>query len=227
MLLCAGCAWNQNESITNGSDEPSSSTDMIEDVSVLAGKQAPYWAQGTQTEGTWFQNLNLDGIGDSDDEAYVSVYQFDDYEEKVTVLQIHLGTGELMAKVFHVYGDYSFMTGNLFSENKDAILLEVRVPASNYGAAHLFVLDIFPVGIDPIPETAVRLDTTSSQNVLFMGDSFLDAGNVYTVGGTEIVDLEKLPLKGLKIVTIDPTGRYEQLEKILYWNDGEWSVLTE
>ncbi|MDE7130732.1 MAG: hypothetical protein K2O65_02900 [Lachnospiraceae bacterium] len=39
-------------------------------------------------EGKLFQNLNLDGVGEADDEAYVSVYQFGDYEDKVTVISM-------------------------------------------------------------------------------------------------------------------------------------------
>lgn len=48
-----------------------------------------------------------------------------------------------MVQVLPVYGDYSFLPGRLFSEEKDAIILEVKVPASNYGAATVFALDVF------------------------------------------------------------------------------------
>lgn len=64
---------------------------IIEDT--VDAEDVPFWTTGNQTDGELFQNLNLDGIGDFDDEAYVSIYQFGDYEEKITVVSIHLGTG--------------------------------------------------------------------------------------------------------------------------------------
>lgn len=64
---------------------------------IIDTEEEPSWAADTQMEGKLFQNLNLDGIGAADDEAYVSVYQFGDYEDKMTVISIHLGTGETIA----------------------------------------------------------------------------------------------------------------------------------
>ncbi len=62
-----------------------------------------------------------------------------DFEDNITVMRIHLGTGETMAKVFPVYGNFSLQTGRLFSENKDALILEVENPTSSYGAANILV----------------------------------------------------------------------------------------
>ncbi|BDE87322.1 hypothetical protein CE91St42_17800 [Oscillospiraceae bacterium] len=76
----------------------------------------------------------MDGIGNADDEAYVSIFEYGEYNEKITVLRIHLGTGETVANVFPVCGPYNFLTGKLFSKDKDAIVLEVPVSGSNYGA---------------------------------------------------------------------------------------------
>lgn len=189
--------------------------------------QAPDWAQGVQTDGQLFQSLNLDGIGDSDDEAYVSIWQFGDYEEKVTVLTVRLGTGETMAKIFPVYGFIRLQTGKIFTEDKEAIALEIGDLTSNYNAASLYILDICPMGPAPsIPEIGVRPDRTTSQR-LFQGDPVPDGDNVITQRGTEITDLAGSSLQGVKVYTIDPTGREEQLVKTLYWKDGAWEVLDK
>lgn len=222
MLLCSGCGGNENESSESGFDELSFLPGITEDVPVEVGNQAPYWAQGVRLEENLFQDLNLDGIGESDDEAYVCIYQLDDYEDKIIMIWVHLGTGETIAECFPVYGHYHFMTGKLFSEDKDAIILEVWAPGSNYGAADLFVLNISPVGADPIPTITVRLDTTTVQDVLLLGD---------VIFGTEIADIESLPLQGLKVYVVGPSspegGHPPALEKIIYWKDVEWSLLTE
>ncbi len=52
---------------------------------------------------------------------------------------------DALAKVFPVYGNFSLQTGRLFLENKDALILEVENPTSNYGAANIFVLDVFAI----------------------------------------------------------------------------------
>ena len=100
----------------------------------------PLWAQGVQSDGQLFQGLNLDGIGNADDEAYVSIFEYGEYNEKITVLCIHLGTGETVANVFPVCGPYNFLTGKLFSKDKDAIVLEVPVS----GRSKHFCVGCFP-----------------------------------------------------------------------------------
>lgn len=189
--------------------------------------EEPSWAIGTQMESELFQNLNLDGIGEADDEAYVSVYQFGDYEDKVTVIRIHLGTGETMAQVLPVYGDYSFLTGSLFSEEKDAIILEVQVPASNYGAATVFVLDVNPVGADPIPTVTTRLDTENS--ITLADGNVLDNSFITNsvTDGTKAVDVSDMPRQGVSIYFLDENGRYQGLQRIFYWTDDGWTVISE
>ena len=134
-----------------------SATDMMgEQVTETNG---PVWAQGKETDGQLFQGLNLDGVGNADDEAYVSVCQYGDYAEMVTILRIHLGTGDTIANVFPAHGSYNFLTGKLFSQDKEAIVLEISVPKSNYNAINLFILDVSPVDNTPIPASTVRMDT--------------------------------------------------------------------
>ncbi|MDE7282547.1 MAG: hypothetical protein K2N85_03025 [Lachnospiraceae bacterium] len=227
-VIVMGCS-NSNSTSDSQIIDNAEQTDTgeVNTENAIDTEEEPSWAIGTQMEGELFQNLNLDGIGEADDEAYVSVYQFGDYEDKVTVIRIHLGTGETMAQVLPVYGDYSFLTGRLFSEEKDAIILEVQVPASNYGAATVFVLDVNPVGADPIPTVTTRLDTENSitladENVLdnsFITNSVTD--------GTKVVDVSDMPRQGVSIYFLDENGRYQGLQRIFYWTDDGWTVIPE
>ena len=211
-----------NEILENGSQ-----TDTEENGNTIDTENELSWANGTQIDGTLFQNLNLDGIGDSDDEAYVSIYQFGDYEEKVTVISIHLGTGETVAQVFPVYGDYSLQTGKVFSEEKDAIILEVCDSTSNYGAATVFVLNVSPVDVDPIPTVAIRLDTAESimlANGNIIENSVLE-NNV--TSGTEVVNVEDMPRQGVLVYFIGEKGHFQEVERTLYWTDNGWTIISE
>ena len=119
------------------------------------------------------------------------------------MIQVHLGTGETMAKIFSVYGAYSFKTGKLFSKDKDAIILGVKNPTSNYNATDIFILDVYPVEVDPVPHIVTRLDTTVTPNILFFGNPNLDAGSTYVTGYAEVVDIDGLSLQGLEIPVFD------------------------
>ena len=179
----------------------------------------PLWAEDNQEDGQLFQELNLDGVGNADDSAYICTYRFDDYEGKNTILFVHLGTGETLAKVFPVYGHYSFQTGRLFDENKEAIVIEVDIPGSNYGAANIFILGIDPSGIDELgiyrdPQLVIFLDSYNSENneisnslMHEIGDQ--KSGNI--ISGSTIVDVTGLPLQAIDLKTRSSTN-------IIYWD---------
>ena len=193
----------------------------------IDAEDEPIWTKGSQIDGTLFQDLNLDGIGDSDDEAYVSVYQFGDYDEKVTAISIHLGTGETVAQVFHVYGDYSLQTGKVFSEEKDAIILQIRDFTSNYGAATVFVVNVSPAGVDPIPSAGTLLNTTES--IMLADGNIIDTSlfpNLVT-DGTKVVDIEGMPRQGVLIYSVGEEGEYQGLPRIFYWTDNGWTILSD
>lgn len=214
LLFCTACT-------NGGQDEASFALNQIPLDSET--KSEPTWALGVETEGQLFKELNLDGVGTKDDEAYVSMFQFGDFEDKVIVLRVHLGTGETMARVFPVYGHYTFQTGTLFSKEKDAIVLEVQAPGSNYGAADIFVLDIYPKGTDPIPTIVMRLDTSAEPIKLVSGDGIPDFRGI--TDGAKITDVEGAPLQGLEVFSIGPKGKWRELHKILYWTGDGWSLL--
>jgi len=223
-LLFFGCGMREavNDNRADGA---------YETRETLAMEDEPVWAQGIQTEGELFQHLNLDGIGDFDDEAYISLYQFGGFEDKCMVLRIHLGTGETMARILPVYGQYSLQTGKLFSEEKQALVLEVDVPGSNYGAANLFVFDVFPVGPDPIPTVVDRFNTTAGPIVSALNEMLIDSGSV--TGGAEITNIEGFPLQGLTVYSTGQKGQWHEVQKTLFWSgendraDDGWALLTE
>lgn len=227
VLLITGCGDSNSAEDPSGAEnhmtENTAQTDTegVNTENTIDTVEVPFWATGKQKEGELFQNLNLDGVGEADDEAYVSVYQFGDYEDKVTVISIHLGTGETMAQVLPVYGDYSFLTGRLFSEEKDAIILEVKVPHSNYGAATVFAFDVFPVGADPIPTVVTRLDT--SESIMLADGNIIEQSrfeNSNVTFGTEVVDVD-MSCQGLSVYFI------QEVQRIFYWTDNGWTIISE
>ncbi len=186
-------------------------------LSVSNTKNAPVWAKVVETKAQLFTGLNLDGVGDSDDSAYISIYHLGDYGDSITALRIHLGTGETISKIFPVNGIYSFQTGKLFSEDKDAIILDIQDLGSNYNAATIFAVEVSPAG-DSFPEAIVRLDTTNSLVPL-----------IYS--GVQVIDIEDSPLQGLEIPSWNPTDpkRGEPIKNIFYWDkeNREWIQSVE
>ena len=233
VLMITGCGnSNREEEITGVDSHMTANTEQTDTEGVnienaIDTKNEPFWAMGTSLDGELFQNLNLDGVGDSDDEAYVSIYQFGDYEEKVTVISIHLGTGETMAQVFPVYGDYSLQTGRLFSEEQDDIVLQVCDLTSNYGAATVFVVSVSPAGVDPIPSIGTPLNTMES--ITLADGNVIDTSlfpNLVT-DGTKVVDIEGMPRQGVLIYSVGEEGEYQGLPRIFYWTDNGWTILSE
>lgn len=228
ILLCSGCGQNE--------DKPNESSSLLEDVPAAAGSQVPYWAQGVEQDGRLFQGLNLDGVGDADDEVYINTYKFgDEYHSSwVTVLQVHLGTGEIMAELFPVIGYYDFKTGKIFSEDRDAIILGIQEYASNYNATHFWVLEVYPAEDDGGRHSSARmwvpLDTTAQPDGMSMNILRSSRGIVGNDGSTlmtrmpEVVDVEGSLLQGLKVTIYgsDEEGLNEW-ENIIYWKNGLWS----
>lgn len=236
MLLCSGCVRNGDELLQDDFNKPSASPEEIGNIPTAAGNQVPYWAQGTQIKGNLFQGLNLDGIGEADDEVYVSMYKFGDDYHRIIAIRVHLGTGETLVEIYPQfdYQDYSFITGRIFSEDKDAIILGIENLNSNYNATDLWVLNVSPAQVDVNPGAymGIRLDTAVQPNGMTLdilsgnGSSWgLDSSD----GGTlmtrypEIVDIEGSPLQGLKVTIFDPhEGADKELENVIYWKDGLW-----
>lgn len=189
-----------------------------------------------------FQNLNLDGVGEADDEAYVSVYEFGDeyHTTGVFVLRVRLGTGEVFTEIFPCeFGMYyEFDTGRLFAEDKDAIILsKICGTCVGVNATNILVVRIWPD--DPAIgclEMWTILDTSAPPNGMtsdILNGSGLPWGlnksGTLMVADPEVVDMEGSPLQGLKVTTYDPynglrnpDGSTTVWENVIYWKDGLW-----
>jgi len=241
LVFCTSC-------FANTANPPLTAPPATDTASETEGE--PSWAQATQMYGQIYTGLNLDGIGEADDEAYVSIYNWENlYRDNplvpaatgATVLRVRLGTGEVMAQIFPVFGDYSFYTGRLFSEKKDAVILEVQVPGSTFGAADIFVLDIFGAGeADSYPSIVERLNTATGQVKLASGEELgSSAGRIMLVSGEElfptgeftfgtgIVDAAGQSLQGVEIYSTGPEGEFQELHKTIYWNGDGWAEANE
>lgn len=191
--------------------------------SVSDSENEPSWAKAVELEAEFLAGLNLDGVGDSDDEAYVSVFHFGDrFPDKITVLRIHLGTGETMAKIFPVYGFLSLKTGKLFSENRDAIVLEIMDATSTYGAATIFV-----VRVDAADSAPYFVPYSTSTVVLDTTDDLIP----WVISGSEIADREGVGLQQLVIYSLDaeyPKAK-PMIKNLTYWNKEtmEWEWMVE
>ncbi len=98
-----------------------------------------------------------------------------DYEDNITVMRIHLGTGE--------------------------------TSTSNYGAADIFVLDVF--GENTFPSTVVRLDTTAIPAALSFDGRTLNFEDI--TSGTKAIDIEGMPLQGLEVYAVGPNGKWQEI----------------
>lgn len=226
LLLCGGCqAPDGRAEALPPAQTPSPS---ISEPAADTGEE-PGWAAATQIRGAYYSNLNLDGVGGHDDEMYVSIYRWENADlyhlSCATVLRLRLGTGETLSAVIPVAGLISVSFGELFSAGKDAIVLEIDVPNSNYGAANVFVYDIHSAGDgEGCPEIIKRLDTYADP-VSFWGN---DISGVLTTG-TEIVELGGTETRGLRLPYVGPYGKFQMESATFYWDDSgyEWSPVKE
>ncbi len=91
------------------------------------------WAQPIEEHGQLFSGLNLDGIGDHDDEAYVSLYVWDHngfyrYDVSELVVRIKFGTGDTTAHIEHEVGSYQFYETDPFPSVVERLNTTGEVP---------------------------------------------------------------------------------------------------
>lgn len=218
-LLYSGCGRQEDDIVGNDSHTPD-------------------WAKANEIEGELFQGLNLDGVGEADDEAYVSMYHFGDYYQRLIVIRIRLGTGKTLVEVFPGFRDldYDFKTGKLFADDQEDIILSVQTGNSNYNATDLFILRVVPAetspetGVTYDPYTWALLDTTALPDGRTL-DILEGNGLSWPLGiknkltrDAEVVDLEGSSLQGLKITAVDPrTAPPGEVENVIYWENGLWN----
>jgi len=230
---CSSIASGQSDKIqpsTVSSSENKTSEDINQDIA--ENSSVPLWAQPIEERGQLFTGLNLDGVGDYDDEAYVSLYVWDHngagrYDASHLVIRIRLGTGDTTAHIVQAVGSYQFHTAKLFSEKKDAIVLEVNNQYANSGLVSVFVLDVYGRGeADPFPSVVERLNTTGEAPVLSADGEKLFFGSLLL--GTAITDIENKPLQGIVLHSSGDgyPGPIDDREiRTIYWNGDGWIVL--
>ena len=107
------------------------------------GKDIPEWVKGSLGEGTLFEKVDIDGIGGADDEVYIITGRFDDYgsdyRNGLTVVYVHLGTGEVLAQAILCKGNYETRFANLIPGHEgNQIILEITDGNSTYLATNIF-----------------------------------------------------------------------------------------
>jgi len=230
LLVSVGCSsaageqTNENQSTSISTSENNTSEDTSQNN--VESSDESLWAQPVEEYGQLFTGLNLDGIGDYDDEAYVSLYDWDYnglYNASQLVVRIRLGTGDITAHIVQAVGSYQFYTAKLFSEKKDAIVLEVNTQYANSGLVSVFALDVYGSSEENVVE---RLNTSGEDPILSA-----DGEKLYTGGlivGTTIADIENKPLQGIVLHSSGEgySGNIGDREtQTIYWNENGWIVL--
>ncbi len=235
LLFSAGCSSgasvqaNENQPATIPISESNTSEDMNQNN--LENSDEPLWAQPIEEHGQLFTGLNLDGIGDHDDEAYVSLYDWDHngfglYDASELVVRIRFGTGDTTAHIVHAIGSYQFYTAKLFSEKKDAIILEVNTQYANSGLVSVFALDVYGGSEAYPPNVVERLNTSGEAPLLSVDGEKLYTGSL--VIGTNITEIGDKPLQGIVLHSTGDGYRGnigDRESQTIYWNGDGWVVL--
>lgn len=182
------------------------------------------WAQASEENIKFYDFLNLDGIGSNDDELYISLYRWCDSDTAVIVFQVKLGTGEIIADVIPDDGYFDLYFGRIFSSEKDAVIIQVGVPRSNYGASKLYVYDIFGKNsIDPFPSIVEKINCAGDDDFTPTIDASIPRDDL--VMGTELIDLDDSSLQGIKLQFDNDNERWNNYEKVIYWTGNGWKTM--
>jgi len=168
------------------------------------------------------EQLNLDGIGDSDDSAeyYQIAFSDDDpwSDDVILVVYLKTGTGKSYYRIFQnkleFFCPIRVQSGNLNGKN-ESIVLELKNPASNFGAESLLVLGVDENGD---VQSYLSIDNESGPYILsqMLRIGYDENGNPYEtslIGNAEITDDS-----GLKLSYLGLTG---EKKTTFYWNDSE------
>lgn len=218
--------------------DPLNTSSEVQSEAIQTDTMQPQTSQVEEglLEEALYTGLNLDGLGKADDNACVKVYRWDESgRADVIVVSVQLGTGEETAytvpsaEYCYEWGA-SLTTGALFSTEKDAIILEVPVPQSTYGAADIYVLDIYGASNGESPVIVERLNTQADTMRLPSGikaeiSQLGIAGNF--TDGTQVVSLEENDLQGLLIYTTGTTGDWHDTAQTICYTENGWEIIKE
>ena len=177
------------------------------------------WYAHKEEQTKHFTDLDLDGIGENDDEAVLTTYRWEGSpENRYTVLSIKLGTGEVLSEGFPGWLSFLFQTGHITSMERESIVLEVSSVTSTFSASTVYVMELeedeggvfleSPIIVGDFTERPKRANCIDVP-LLTVGTSILDGG------GDE---LDTILLSEADIN--DPHG--EVLTQNLSWSGTEW-----
>lgn len=211
ITLCSGCS---GENLSNKNI-----------ASVSTAGALPVDFQVIQENILFYDSLNLDGIGTYDDRLYISLYRWC-ANTAVIVLQIKLGTGEVIATVIPSDGYFdNLYFGNLFSLEKEAVVVQVGVPGSNYGASKLYVYDIYGAGeVEPAPSIVEKFNCAGSDMSAPTIDADISKDDI-VIMGTKITEIEGYPLEGIKLSINNNSALNNNFETVVYWKENGWFAI--
>ena len=158
-----------------------------------------------------------------------------DYRNGLTVVYVHLGTGEVLAQAILCKGNYETRFANLIPGHEgNQIILEITDGNSTYLATNIFVIavsvDKWQVGgndadVMRVPVISKLLDTTDYDRPVggIEWREGISSGSISY--GLEIVDIEGLEQQGLKICYLVPqeiAGQKNFKTRTIYWDCGVW-----
>ena len=161
-----------------------------------------------------------------------------DYRNGLTVVYVHLGTGEVLAQAILCKGNYETRFANLIPGHEgNQIILEITDGNSTYLATNIFVIavsvDEWQVGendadVMRVPVISKLLDTTDYDRPVggIEWREGISSGSISY--GLEIVDIEGLEQQGLKICYLaskqDVAGQKAYETRTIYWDCGAWKA---
>lgn len=178
-----------------------------------------------------FKDLNIDGVGIKDDSITVisTVLVYPEIEASLsTKIKIQLGNGEVIDMCIPVSSEsFAVLTAHLFSDEREAVILEMGVPGSNYDAVNLFVWDVcYDNGSLNATERFATLDAEGNRiEYIELDTEKLNVGAMCK--GTNIVDVPQLDMQGLtiNIWEYNEDEKWHSEQKAIFYDSKGWNQL--
>ena len=178
-----------------------------------------------------FKHLNIDGVGINDDSITVisTVLVYPEIEAPLsTEIKIKAGNGKVIDMCIPVSGEsFTVLTAHLFSDEREAVILEMDVPGSNYDAINLFVWDVcYDNNSLNAIERFATLDAEGNriESVVLNTEKI----NISTIcKGTNIVDVSQTDIQGLaiNIWEYSEEEKWHSEPKVIYYDSKSWKQL--
>lgn len=205
---------------------------------------APTYPQFHVYDTASLDGLNLDGVGEDDDNALAIQYCMeDDSSERsvaFTLLQVTLGTGETWVEKYDGFQFSELSTGYLTNKERVCVVLQLISRTSNYSSTDVHVLELWENpqkdGAFDLAECLTLLDGDTGHdrpsnpypflfripNPNYHGeDSYSKYLSTITFGNS-VVDLPNSHLQGLEVMTY--ATMQEDVGRVLRWDGAQWYV---